>query len=436
MYAYLTAPRRSFLRIGGLLPFGVSFLGAGGSAVANEPRTVGRAKRCILLWLDGGPSHLEMFDPKPELPVEMRGPFAAISTSVPGVQISEMLPQTAKLLHHVAVIRSMTSPLGEHGIANHYMLTGYKPTQQLDHPSFGAVVAKLTNAESLLPKFIAIPEVRSSLGAGFLGTEFAAFETGGDPSRPDFRVRDLEVYAGLDDMRIERRKRILGQLDQLQSTVESGQVKLDSGFEQAFRLISSPQAKRAFDLNEESPANREKYGGRSFGQSCLMARRLAERDVPFVSVVMPSWDTHENLVLNLRDGYSGAKVGVGLIPTFDQAFAALIGDLHERNMLDDTLVVAMGEFGRTPKLNTRGGRDHWPRVFSVVVAGAGIPGGQTIGASDRIGESPATRPVNPADLARSIYKLLGVNPDSELYTQDGRPVQINQGGKEISELFG
>ncbi len=428
--------RRSFLRIGSTLPFGMALGLKAGSAQASKGRSEGRAKRCILLWLDGGPSHLETFDPKPELPVEMRGPFSAISTSVPGIQFTELLPHSAKLMHRLAVIRSMTSPLGEHGIANHYMLTGYKPSQQLDHPSLGAVVAKLTDKDGLLPEFVAIPEVRSSLGAGFLGTEFQPFETGGDPSRPEFQVRDLEVYSGLDDARVARRRRILGQLDQFQATVESGQVELDPGFEQAFRLISSPQAKRAFDLTEESPEMRAKYGGRSFGQSCLMARRLAERDVPFVSVVMPGWDTHENLILSLRDGYSGAKVGVGLIPTFDQAFAALISDLDERSMLDDTLVIAMGEFGRTPKLNTRGGRDHWPRVFSVVVAGAGIPGGQVIGASDRIGESPANRPISPADLARSIYKLLGVDPNSELYTQDGRPVQINQGGNDISELFG
>jgi uncharacterized protein (DUF1501 family) len=209
----------------------------------------------------------------------------------------------------------------------------------------------------------------------------------------------------------------------------------DPTFDQAYRLATSPEAKRAFDLNDEKPEVRARYGPRTIGQSCLLARRLVERGVPFVSVLNTGWDTHDNLVLQLRDGYSGAKVGVGLVPTFDVAFSALVSDLHDRGLLDTTLVLAMGEFGRTPKLNARGGRDHWPRAFSAVLAGGGVRGGQVIGSSDRVGESPKDDPVSPADLARTIYTLLGIDPDHELHTADGRPVAVNQGDTVIRGLI-
>lgn len=272
------------------------------------------------------------------------------------------------------------------------------------------------------------------MGAGFLGSSFGPFSIASDPARPDFQVKDLDYYPGLDGDRLKRRRRFLQEIDAVDQSLSAGNVTLDPLFEQAFRLIDTPEAKRAFRLEEESEATRSRYGSRTFGQSCLLARRLIERGVGLVSVLQTGWDTHQNLVLSLRDGFSGAKVGVGLVPTFDQAFSALIGDLHERGMLDETLVVAMGEFGRTPKLNTGGGRDHWPRVFSVVLAGGGVRGGQVIGASDRIGESPMERPITPADLANTIYRLLGIDPDSELITPDGRPIRINQGGHFIPEM--
>jgi hypothetical protein len=199
-------------------------------------------------------------------------------------------------------------------------------------------------------------------------------------------------------------------------------------------LVTSKEAKQAFDLSQETENTRARYGPRMFGQSCLLARRLVERGVPFITVTNTGWDTHDGLVTQLKLGYTGAKVGVGLVPTFDLGFAALIADLEERGLLDETLVVAMGEFGRTPKLNTRGGRDHWPRVFSVVMAGGGVRGGQVIGSSDRVGESPLDQPVTPADLAFSIYSLLGIDPHRELRTSDGRPIAINQGGQMIRGL--
>jgi uncharacterized protein (DUF1501 family) len=422
--------RRDFLKFGGLAGLGLglsTWLGL--QARASAPR----AKSCIMVWLDGGPSHLETFDLKPDVPADVRGPFSAIRTAVPGIDLCELMPHMAQVTNRLAIIRSMTSPLGEHGIANQYMLTGFKPSPVLEYPSFGSVVAHERAGMPTLPPNVAVPEFRPPAGPGFLGRAFAPFATGSDPARPEFRVRDLDAFSGITPDRLERRKEFLAEFDRIQSAVENS-APADSGFEQAFRLVTSPSAKAAFDLGQEKAAVRARYGPRTIGQSCLLARRLVERGVAFVSVLNSGWDTHDGLMLCLRDGYAGAKVGVGLIPSLDLALGALIGDLEERGLLDDTLVVAMGEFGRTPKLNARGGRDHWPRVFSVVMAGAGIKGGQVIGSSDRVGESPRDNPVTPADLAYSIYALLGIDPKQELRTSDGRPVQINQGGTMIKQL--
>jgi hypothetical protein len=427
-------PRRDVLRVGALTALG---LGLGDwhrmqSVFAAPERKA--AKSCILLWLDGGPSHLETFDLKPEAPVEVRGPFQSIATSVPGTHICELLPKTAGVCDKLAIIRSMTSPLGEHGLANRYLLTGYKPSPVLEHPSYGSVVTHLGRQQPVLPPYIAIPEARLA-GAGFLGSAWEPFVTGGDPSKPQFRVRDLDFFPGVDESRIERRREFLAEFDRAQAGFEANDPSSDSSFDRAYRLVTSPDAKKAFDLAAEPADIRARYGPRMFGQSCLLARRLVERGVPFVSVMNTGWDTHDSLVLQLKLGYSGAQIGVGLVPTFDQGFSALITDLSERGLLEETLVIAMGEFGRTPKLNSRGGRDHWPRVFSAVLAGGGVPGGQVIGSSDRVGESPAQNTVTPNDLARTIYTLLGVDPDHELHTADGRPVPVNQGGKLIRELI-
>jgi hypothetical protein len=422
--------RRDLLKIGSLSALG---LGLPQWLAARETAKV-RAKACILIWLDGGPSHLETFDLKPEVPADVRGPFKPIASNVNGIELCELLPRTAKVTNHLAIIRSMTSPLGEHGIANQYLLTGYKPSPVLEYPSYGSVLTHLRGGEHLLPQNIAVPEFRSPGGAGFLGSKFQPFSTGGDPSRADFRVRDLDPFPNVTEGRLNRRKEFLGAFDRTQFDAEKRSPS-DEPFEQAFRMVTNSQAKKAFDLSEETEATRARYGPRMLGQSCLLARRLVERGVPFVSILNTGWDTHNNLVLQLRDGYSGAKVGVGLIPTFDFAFASLIEDLHERGLLKETLVIAMGEFGRTPKLNTQGGRDHWPRVFSVVLAGAGIRGGQVIGSSDRVGESPKENPVTPADLACTIYTLLGIDPAHELQTSDGRPVRVNQDGSPIKQLI-
>lgn len=427
-------------------PAGGSQGGSSGGALATgaaretrggtSPGRRARAKSCILLWLDGGPSHLETFDLKPQAPAEVRGPFRPISTAVSGIQICEHLSETARVMNHLTVLRSLTSPLGEHGLANHYLLTGYEPVPALTYPHFGAVVSALRppRTAAILPPNVALPSA-GGVGAGFLGAAHEPFVIARDPARPDFQVPDLDLFPEVDVNRLERRREFLQALDRWQERVEA-QAPTDPAFAQAFRLVTSPQAKSAFDLTQESPQTKARYGPRTFGQSCLLARRLVEREVPFVTVHSSGWDTHQNLVRDLREGYAGADPGVGLIPTFDRGFAALIQDLADSGRLDETLVVAMGEFGRTPKINPQGGRDHWPRVFSAVVAGGGVRGGQVLGASDRVGESPAEQPITPKDLAFSLYSLLGLDPQHELLTNDGRPVPLNQGGQMIQGLMG
>ncbi|QEG40800.1 DUF1501 domain-containing protein [Roseimaritima ulvae] len=429
--------RRDFLQVGGLTALGLG-LGSYCQQVHAEG-TVSPAKSCILIWLDGGPSHLETLDPKPDATAEVRGPFQAISTSVPGIQISELMPRTAAAMQHTAIIRSMTSPLGEHNFGTHYLLTGYKPTPALNYPAIGSVVSHLNRRPGEIPSHVALPDLRVGGGkfvaSGYLPSRVSPFEVGGDPGSPNFQVRDLDPFPGIVDERLGRRRDYLQMLNGVQEAAHANPPN-DAAFEQAYRLMISPAAKRAFDLSAESDDMRRRYGGKSIGQCCLLARRLVEAGVPFVTVNNRGWDTHNDLVTRLKEGYTGAKVPVGLVPSLDMAYAALVTDLYERRLLDDTLVVVMGEFGRTPKLNTQAGRDHWPRVFSVMMAGGGIPGGQLIGSSDAMGESPASRAVTPADLAATVYRLLGINPSTTLYTSDGRPVQVSADGIALSELVG
>ena len=437
--------RRDILRVGGLTALGLGIadiltLRKLSAAEGNRGSPKINAKRCILIWLDGGPSHLETFDPKPDAPTEVRGPLESISTSLSGVRVSECLPQIAKRMDKMAIVRSMTSPLGEHNFGTHYLLSGYKPTPALEYPSFHAVGAHLHGKADVLPTNIALPDYRVGgakfSGAGFLPAAVRPFSVGGDPAKVDFRVRDLDFYKGVDLTRLSRRRRFVQRLDRFSQAIESSDAApSDPQFEQAYRLVTSPKAKTAFNLQEEPSKIRQRYGRRTVGQCCLLARRLVERGVPFVTVNHRGWDTHNNLYTRLKEGYTGAKTSVGLIPSLDLALSALVDDLSERGMLDDTLIVVMGEFGRTPKLNTAGGRDHWPRVFSALLCGGGVRGGQVIGASDAVGERPKDRPVTPSDLVSTIYTLLGIDPTHELKTADGRPVRITPvGSKVISEI--
>jgi hypothetical protein len=437
--------RRDILRVGGLTAFGLGLadilaLRSLSADKDTSAATITKAKRCILIWLDGGPSHLETFDPKPDAPAEVRGPLKSIATSVSGVRISECLPQVAKRMNKMAIVRSMTSPLGEHNFGTHYLLSGFKPTPVIEYPSFHAVGSHLRGKVDVLPTNIAVPNYRVGgakfSGAGFLPGAARPFSVGGDPAKPNFRVRDLDFFQGVDVARLSRRRRFVQRLDRFSQAIEaSDAAPSDPQFEQAYRLVTSPKAKNAFNLQDEPAKIRQRYGSRTVGQCCLLARRLVERGVPFVTVNHRGWDTHNNLVTRLKEGYTGAKVPVGLIPSLDLALSALVDDLDERGLLDETLIVVMGEFGRTPKLNTAGGRDHWPRVFSALLCGGGVRGGQVIGASDAVGERPKDRPVTPSDLVCTIYTLLGIDPAHELKTADGRPVRITPvGSKAVSEI--
>lgn len=439
--------RREFLRVGGLASLGLTLSQWLDPALASADRLKDRraAKSCILVWLDGGPSHIDTFDPKPLAPEEVRGPFSSIATSIPGIQVSELFPQMATRLHKCTLIRSLTSPLGEHNLGAHYMLTGYRPSEVIEYPTWQSVVQQQTHdrlesshpadksASAPLPPYVAIPNFNVGGGRissqGFLAAEFAPFSVNSDPSKPDFSVRNLTAPEHLNFDRLQRRQSYLRWLD--------GEQQADPLTEQAFRLLQSNDTQVAFDLRKESVEVRSRYGMKSIGQSCLLARRLVERGVPLVSVVDHGWDTHADVVNRLRDGYVGAKVPVGLGPSLDQALSALIDDLDVSGLLDETLVVVMGEFGRTPKWNSSGGRDHWPRAFTVLLAGGPTCRGAVFGSSDRYGEGPQSDAVTPADLTHTIYHALGLDPQALLQSPDGRPIRITDDtSRAITEVLG
>ena len=446
--------RRDFIRVGGLAALG---LGLGDffhlqRAFADNTLTA-KAKSCILIWLDGGPSHLETFDPKPDAPQEVRGPLKTISTNLTGVRISECLERTASIMDKIAIIRSMTSPLGEHNLGTQYLMTGYKPTPALEYPTFGATVAyirsqnsKNTSGDALtaLPPNIAVPNFTGQVsGNGYLPSATRPFSVAGNSNKGNkgenggFKVRDLDFYQGIDMDRLSRRRQFVNALNAFSSAKDAGAPTIsDPELERAYNLITSPEAKGAFNFSDEPQDVLNRYGPggvNGIGQSCLLARRLVERGVPFVTVNHTGWDTH-NDIFQLKERYPTDQNAH--LPSLDRALSALIQDLTDRRMLAETLVVVMGEFGRTPKINSQGGRDHWPNVFSVMLAGGGVQGGQIIGSSDALGEFPKERPVTPSDLAATIYTLLGIDPSFELHTSDGRPVRVApDGANVVSELI-
>lgn len=425
--------RRDFLHLGALSAMGLSLADLLRFNAGASTTTPARAKSCILIWLDGGPSHLETFDLKPDAPIEVRGEFKEIATAVPGIRICEHLPQTARVMREVALIRSLTHELGNHDTGSHYLLTGHRPTPAIPYPSLGSVIAKETGFAQALPPYIAIPDAVNFAKAGYLPGAFAPFAIGGDPSKADYQVRDLQAPESFGFSRIERRRTMQQQLDDFARHIEESPAtqSRDAYYEQAYKLLTSTEAKSAFDLNREPAQVRNRYGRRRIGTSCLLARRLVEAGSRFVTVVDNGWDMHQQIFKAMPDSQFP---GSGKLPSLDQAYAALISDLKERGLLESTLVVMMGEFGRTPKLNSSAGRDHWPRAGFALLAGGGVRGGQVIGATDAYGEVPAERPVRPEDLAFSMLKLLGVDSDTEYQTPGGRPLKILSEGKFIREL--
>jgi hypothetical protein len=425
--------RRDFLHLGLLTTLGVSLADVL-RLQAAEGAATRRANSCILIWLDGGPSHLDTFDPKPDAPSEIRSPFQSIPTSIAGVGICEHLSRTAKVMKDLALIRSLTHELGNHDTGTRFLLTGHRPTPALAYPSLGSVVAHEFQSSAAMPTYVAIPNDAvggdsNGARAGYLAGAFSAFNVGDDPSR----VRDLTPPEGVSFARSDHRREMLQRMDALSRDVEEGPAtrNRDAFFAQAYRLLASPEAKAAFELGREKSGVRERYGNSRVGTGCLLARRLIEAGARFVTVVDTGWDTHQQIARELPDA---RFPGSGKLPNLDRAYSSLIGDLRERGLLESTLVVLMGEFGRTPKLNALGGRDHWPRAGFACLAGGGVKGGQVIGATNAFGEIPAERPIGPPDLAFTILRLLGVNPEKELITPSGRPVKIMGEGSFISEL--
>lgn len=443
--------RREWLRIGGLGLFGLSLPGwkkSLASPGAVRPAG-GKAKACIVLYLGGGPPQHETWDPKPDAPVEIRGDLKPIASCVPGLQVGELMPRIARVADKCCVLRAMSTYDHTHSSSVYWTLTGCehsptnteltRPGPPNDMPCLGAVVGHLRNQRGSLPPAITLPEhfignnlvVPPGQDAGFLGRRADPWLMTCDPSAPDFHVPALAPAEGVPPMRADERRSLLQQVDAHFARVQQSGTpgSFDDQRLQAYQLLRSPRARQAFDLDREPVRLRDRYGRHKFGQSVLLARRLIEAGVSLVQVNWPRekgdmqtgnplWDTHSKNTERLK---------TALMPPWDMAYSALLEDLSERGLLDETLVVCLAEFGRTPKINAAGGRDHWGGVFSVVLAGGGIRGGQVIGSSDRIGAHPRDGRVRPQDLTATVYHCLGQSPDREIHDTLGRPHPISRG---------
>ncbi len=422
--------RRQFLRVGGLSAFGLT-LSSYLRASDAKPQT---PKSCILLWMQGGPSHHETFDPKPDAPAEIRGEFGTIPTTLSGVRIAEHLPLLAKQTDKYSIIRGHDPKNGSHGTADHLMMSGHPFNAALPFPCFGSVVARERGYQNGMFPFVQLGrsiDRRFNGGvAGFLGDQFNPFEVGEDPNAPIFKVRDLSLGSDPERVRLERRYAMLNEIDRYQKNVEENAPAVktrDVFYEKAHSLITSPAAKRAFDLAQEPTKVRDMYGRNTLGQSCLLARRLIEAGVHFVTVTNGGWDTHQNNFKSLKDR---------LLPPLDRGYSALLQDLHERGMLENTLVVWFGDFGRTPKVNPSAGRDHWATAGVACMGGGGVKMGEVVGATNALGEFVIDDPVTPQDLAATIYHTMGIPLHTWYRAQDGRPIELVPTGKPIRQLVG
>jgi hypothetical protein len=452
--------RRELMRVGGVSAFGLTLpglLAASQSPVAGimpTDKTFGRAKNLIYLWLQGGPPQHETLDPKPEAPLEIRGPFKSINTNVPGIDFCELLPRTARIADKLAIVRSMSTDDNIHSSSGYWVMTGYKyvgpnarTIQPTDWPYFGSLVKLLKPSESLPPlSTVWIPDMMrlnesvtpAGQSGGFLGSQWTPDRFVGDPNSPNYKVGGLSL-GDLPPMRVRERASLLSQVEQHFGGLERGSFMrdYDKFQQQAFDLMTSDRAKRAFAIEEEPDEVRDRYTRTTWGQSCLMARRLIEAGVRMVHVNWPRepgdnavdnplWDTHAQ---------NHDRVEDVLCPQFDVTFTTLIEDLEQRGLLDETLVVAIGEFGRTPKINGNGGRDHWGSVFSFAMAGAGVSGGQVYGASDANGAYPARDRVRPGELTATIFHLLGIDWSSTFHDREGREHKLTE-GQPLFKLLG
>ena len=433
--------RRDFIQlgVGGILGLGMGDLM---SLRADAARAAGKPNpdniNCILVWLDGGPTHFETFDPKPDAPSDVRGEFKPIPTNVAGVHFCETVPRLARSLNKMAILRSICHKDPNHGGGNHYMMTGAPTPVPVNcgssvsfHPSFGSIVSHIRGVKGGLPSYATLPRKSRSAGPHFLGGQHAPFVIDGDPNKEGYRVRDVVLPKSISEGRANNRLKLRESLDRMlrivDATAADPTIDFDSFYQQGIDLISSNDAQAAFDIGRESKEVRDRYGRNDFGQRLLLARRLSEVGVSFVTVYNGGWDHHTKI---FQDGFKKK------IDRVDLGMSALINDLHERGQLDNTLVLLLGEFGRTPKINKDAGRDHWPHAMSVLVAGAGVPAGQIIGETDVKGYYASDRIYSPEDFACSIYTKMGINPKKILHTNTGRPLPIVNGGAPIKELFG
>lgn len=394
------------------------------------------ADACILIWMDGGPTHYETFDPKPLAPLEIRGEYETVQTKISGVHFSKHMKQLGGIADKLAIVRSIRHNQGNHGAGNHYMMTGAPPRIPVGcgafvsfHPSLGSVVGKERGAPNGLPPYFSMPSMSRSGGPNFLGAKYAPFVVSDDPNRRGFRVRDVALPTGLDGGQFNARKDIRAAVDKMRRIKDAAagdpSMAFDEFYQQGFEIISSKEAQAAFDIEKEPEGIRKKYGRNPFGQRALLARRLVEAGVPFITLYDGGWDHHTDIFNALNNR----------LPPFEASIAALISDLEDRGMLDRTLVIALGEFGRTPKVNARGGRDHWSNAMSVMFAGGGVPGGQVIGATDRQGYSAVENVLSPESFVSTVYRKLGIDPGQLMRTPDGRPVHLVSEPEPIKELM-
>lgn len=416
-----------------------AFLGGGlvrSLAARDAAAPTRKATGCILIWLDGGPTHYETFDPKPTAPKEIRGEFSPIATKVPGVQFCEYLPKLAAIANKYSVIRSIQHNEGNHGAGNHYMMTGAPPRIPVGcgafvsfHPSMGAVAAHELKAPAGMPAYFTMPEMSRSGGPSFLGARYAPFVVADNPNTSGFRVRDVALPPALSGERFASRQEIRGEVDRLlryqEKAVADPALALDDHYKQAFDLMASREAQAAFDISREPESIRNRFGRTPFGQRALLARRLVEAGVPFVTLYEGGWDHHTEIFPTIKKR----------VPAFEASIAALIEDLDQRGLLATTMVLVLGEFGRTPKVNERGGRDHWSSAMSVLFAGGGAPGGLVVGSTDAKGYSAIERVLAPENLVSTVYAKLGIDPGKVLFTPTGRPTHLVSDPTPIKELM-
>lgn len=425
--------RRGFLKVGAVAGLGVSLaeflaLESAQSAQNSFVTPKVRAKSVIHIYLPGGFSAQESWDPKPLSPIEYRGELRAINTKLPGVQFSELMPKTAQVADKLTVIRSLTHGEAAHERGQHNMMTGYRPSPALIFPSLGSVVSHEFGPRKDLPPYISIPnDPNPYAGSGYLSSAYAPFAVGDDPARAAFKVRDLNLPGDVSQQRYEHRLAALEVAnEQFNKRAASDAVSsMNAFYQRAFDLISSPSAREAFDMSKEPDNFKDRYGRNAAGQRMLLARRLVEAGARFVTLTYGSWDNHTRITASMRSQ----------MPAFDQAYAALLGDLDERGLLDETIVMVSSEFGRTPKINGDAGRDHWSKVFSVALAGGGIKRGAIVGSSGATANEPEETPISPEDLAITLYHQLGIAAQKELIAPGARPIEIAKGGSVRKELL-